>query len=104
MSHLVSELVLGALVVCFRSILLLLGQSNCRHMLVVDVVLFLKTLLLPLCVSGRIGVEGIVFQRLADGVVRGSTSQAVLIQILHSSTAALRNKAGLRNILSGSRN
>jgi Na+/glutamate symporter len=103
MSHLVSELVLGALLVCSHSILLLLGQSDCRHVLVVDVVLLLQTLLLPEGVSGGISVEGVVLQLLVDGGVSDATSEAVSTQILHASTAALGNKAGLRSILSGSR-
>ena len=62
MSHLVSQLVLRALISVLGSVLLLLRKRDRRHVLVVDVVLLLQTLLLPGRVSGGVGVEGIVLQ------------------------------------------
>lgn len=74
MGHLVSKLVLLALFISLCAVALLLGQCYCRHMLVVDVVLLLKTSLLPVCVSSGIGVERIVVKLRSDGVVCSTTS------------------------------
>ena len=74
MGHLVSKLVLLALFISLCAVALLLWQCYCRHMLVVDVVLLLKTSLLPVCVSSGISVERIVVKLRSDGVVCNTTS------------------------------
>jgi hypothetical protein len=70
-------------------------------MLVVDVVLLLQTLLLPSCVPGSVGVEGVVLELLGDRVMRDSALKAA--QLLVISTASCGAHARLGSVLSSPR-
>jgi len=69
--------------------------------LVVDVVLLLLASLLPSCIPGSVGVEGVVLELLVDGVTSNSTLDAAKSFVV----AATFGRAGarLRSVMVSSR-
>ena len=70
-------------------------------MLVVDVVLLLETPLLPSCIPGSVGVEGVILELLVDRVTSNSTLDTAESLVIAATSG--RTSARLRSVLSGSR-